>query len=159
MLEFLQQWKNGEYYFAVDNWATYPGMPWDREGDFRMACIRAERYGGKVKIVRGESGEIASQLPGLLFKGGLYGTQLGFAYIDASHKYEDVRTDIEGWWPLLREGGILAGHDFCDEHPGVVQAVTEFAHFHILDVYTTQDKPESWYVYKGGIPESDWKRC
>ncbi len=70
-----------------------------------------------------------------------------FIFIDASHVYAQVDHDIEVWWPILKPGGILAGHDFdkpikgmpmaeLEElqhmetiqqgyHPGVVRAVRE----------------------------------
>jgi hypothetical protein len=37
---------------------------------------------------------------------------LDFIYIDANHKYEFVKQDMETWFPKLRNGGIFAGHDY-----------------------------------------------
>jgi hypothetical protein len=37
---------------------------------------------------------------------------LDFIYIDARHDYCGVREDLREWWPKLRMGGILAGHDY-----------------------------------------------
>ena len=39
-------------------------------------------------------------------------TTFDFAYIDARHDYCGVTEDIEAYWPLVRPGGILAGHDY-----------------------------------------------
>jgi cephalosporin hydroxylase len=50
--------------------------------------------------------------------------QIQFVYIDADHRYEHVIADIRAWWPVIRPGGILAGHDL--HFPGVAQAVREF---------------------------------
>jgi len=38
---------------------------------------------------------------------------LDFVFIDASHKYQDVKDDIKNWLPKVRKGGILAGDDIC----------------------------------------------
>jgi predicted O-methyltransferase YrrM len=32
-------------------------------------------------------------------------------FIDADHSYEAVRADSAAWWPKLKPGGIMAGHD------------------------------------------------
>lgn len=48
-----------------------------------------------------------------------------FVFIDASHEYEDVQDDIREWMPKLRVGGLLAGHDYDDNWPGVKKAVDE----------------------------------
>jgi glycosyltransferase involved in cell wall biosynthesis len=51
---------------------------------------------------------------------------LDFIFIDASHEYEDVREDIIAWIPKLKEGGVIAGHDYInDDFPGVKKAVHE----------------------------------
>ena len=37
---------------------------------------------------------------------------LDFVYIDANHTYESVFEDINLWYPKVKIGGIVAGHDF-----------------------------------------------
>lgn len=46
-------------------------------------------------------------------------------FIDAEHEYEAVSADIAAWKPLLREGGILCGHDYHELWWGVRKAVDE----------------------------------
>lgn len=50
---------------------------------------------------------------------------LDFAFIDADHRYPAVHADILAYLPLMRPGGILAGHDYSERFPGVQQAVDE----------------------------------
>jgi hypothetical protein len=49
-----------------------------------------------------------------------------FAFIDAGHDYQSVLSDLAAWWPRIRPGGALAGHDYSSEWPGVVKAVHDF---------------------------------
>lgn len=49
-----------------------------------------------------------------------------FVFIDADHTYEGVSADIDAWYPKIRNGGMLLGHDFnFEDFPGVVRAVYE----------------------------------
>ena len=48
-----------------------------------------------------------------------------FVFIDADHSYEAVRADILAYRPLVKRGGILAGHDYAPKWEGVRQAVDE----------------------------------
>lgn len=50
---------------------------------------------------------------------------LDVVFIDADHRYESVKADILAWMPKVKNGGILAGHDYCNTHFGVMQAVNE----------------------------------
>ena len=50
---------------------------------------------------------------------------LDFVYIDGDHSYEQVKKDIENYFPKVRIGGILAGHDI--NQTDVFKAVSEFA--------------------------------
>jgi hypothetical protein len=46
-------------------------------------------------------------------------------FIDASHRYEDVREDLIAWYPKVKKGGIFSGHDY-PSWPEVVRAVDEY---------------------------------
>jgi predicted O-methyltransferase YrrM len=50
-----------------------------------------------------------------------------FIFIDAAHDYENVKADIQAWFPKLKKGGIIAGHDYHQNWSGVVQAVNEWS--------------------------------
>lgn len=56
---------------------------------------------------------------------------LDFAFIDADHGYQSVRADVAAWWPKVRAGGLLCGHDYgvygdATGEWGVRQGVDEF---------------------------------
>lgn len=40
--------------------------------------------------------------------------EFDFVYVDALHDYKGALRDISIWWPKLRPGGIMAGHDYMD---------------------------------------------
>jgi hypothetical protein len=69
-----------------------------------------------------------------------------FIFIDAQHDYLSVITDMTIWWPKVRVGGIMAGHDYNNDHYGCVYAVNEYARKMGLQVHVTKDY--SWYVFK-----------
>ncbi len=59
-------------------------------------------------------------------------------FIDANHAYESVKRDIEAWWPLLGNGGVLAGSTYTNGGSvGVAKAVDEFAAKNGLQVNNT----------------------
>ena len=55
----------------------------------------------------------------------IHDESLDFVYIDGDHKYEAVRKDIHLWYPKVKIGGTIGGHDFCDDHVGIIKAVLE----------------------------------
>ena len=48
-----------------------------------------------------------------------------FIYVDGIHTYEQVKIDIDNYLPLVKEGGIIGGHDYGPHWPGVNKAVDE----------------------------------
>ncbi len=53
--------------------------------------------------------------------------EFDFVFLDAMHTYEDVKEDIQRWWPRVRSGGIMAFHDYGHwDFPGVKKAVDEY---------------------------------
>jgi predicted O-methyltransferase YrrM len=58
----------------------------------------------------------------------LKGPKYDFIYLDGLHTYEGVKTDIINYLPLVKEGGVIGGHDYTDQHEhlvGVYKAVNE----------------------------------
>lgn len=54
-------------------------------------------------------------------------SEFDMIFLDAMHTYEDVKADIERWYPRLREGGTFAAHDYGHgDFPGVKQAIDEW---------------------------------
>ena len=37
---------------------------------------------------------------------------LDYIYIDGNHDYAHVKQDLELWWPKLKQGGLMSGHDY-----------------------------------------------
>eukprot|EP00401_Gymnodinium_catenatum_P039953 CAMPEP_0117469956 /NCGR_PEP_ID=MMETSP0784-20121206/6964_1 /TAXON_ID=39447 /ORGANISM="" /LENGTH=428 /DNA_ID=CAMNT_0005264023 /DNA_START=13 /DNA_END=1295 /DNA_ORIENTATION=+ len=70
---------------------------------------------------------------------------LDLVFIDGDHRYKSVVGDIFAWWPTLRVGGVLAGHDFALTFPGVVEAVTKFSASNGLSLFVA---PEIWWVVR-----------
>ena len=66
-----------------------------------------------------------------------------FIYIDADHTYDAVLSDLEHWYPKLKIGGVISGHDYIDGDYtvsighlvrfGVMDAVSEFLKKYRID--------------------------
>ena len=68
--------------------------------------------------------------------------KLDVIYIDANHDYEYVKKDIKVSIEKIKPNGIICGHDYNTETPGVIEAVNEF--FGKPDVVFSDS---SWLVY------------
>lgn len=117
----------------------------EHEARYQMVLKAADKYHGRAIVHR-----LFSVDGALLFAN----HQLDFVYIDANHRYENIREDLELWWPKVQPFGILAGHDYLDgELPtgsyGVKQAVTEFAARAKKTVHVIPEEWPSWWIYKG----------
>ena len=67
-------------------------------------------------IVKAESIEAAKE-----FDNGTF----DFVFIDAGHTYEEVLSDIQAWLPKMKDGGIISGHDYSANWPGIEKSVKE----------------------------------
>ena len=56
-----------------------------------------------------------------------HGIRADMVYIDGSHEYDQVLSDLHAYWPLLKDNGVLFGDDYSGGWPGVMKAVDEFA--------------------------------
>jgi hypothetical protein len=77
-------------------------------------------------------------------------------YIDADHSYNAVLQDLEAYYPLVKSGGFLAGHDYAEctfasgTKCGVIPAVNQFAAKQKLKIYLTKEPHiwKSWILIK-----------
>jgi len=74
---------------------------------------------------------------------------IDFVFLDADHEYESVKKDINAWYPKVRSGGIIAGHD--RHFPGVKKAVQEF--FTSFEIFNPGNRKHSavWYFNKSNV--------
>ena len=113
-------------YYMVDPWRDYwdsgegeadRGSPRDIDWEhLYKAALEVEMRFTVAEVLRLPSVEAAE-----MFRPG----ELDLAFIDGDHSYEGAKADIKAWTPIVREGGILAGHDYYTRWPGVVRAVDE----------------------------------
>ncbi|MCK5260584.1 MAG: class I SAM-dependent methyltransferase [Thermoplasmatales archaeon] len=70
---------------------------------------------------------------------------LDFVYIDGSHDYENVMLDCILWYPKVKPGGIMGGHDFIGSHPELRRAVKDFCREKNVKLHI---EPDDWWVIK-----------
>lgn len=116
-------------YYCVDPWAAYEGY---REGKrwFARRCARSYKafcsrvladFEDRIVVHRMQGTEAAPLIPD---------ESLDFVFIDGNHIYSYVRQDILDWYPKVKTGGLVAGHDYTLKPPdwwegGVAKAVGE----------------------------------
>jgi hypothetical protein len=72
----------------------------------------------RVSFIEKSSAEAVTEIP----------DGLDFVYIDGLHNYTGCLTDLQNYYPLMNEGGLLGGHDFTKFlESDVVKAVFDFA--------------------------------
>lgn len=98
----------------------------------------------EVSVIKSYSKESADLFPDEYFD---------WVYIDANHAYDFIKEDLAIWYPKVKKGGYICGHDYIkfERHGfGITQAVHEFLSEHglILSLLTTTDLYESWAIQK-----------
>ena len=167
----LDIWKSCTEYKLVDLWGKEEGYDEpgtdtaaDKNANLKETRKRMKKWvhSGKVEFFVMRSTDAAKHLNN---------THFDYIYLDARHDYCAVKEDIEHYWPKLRPGGILGGHDYVDaqyaidrlgaaqdwskcedgsiHHGAVKGAVDEFRKQNGgLQIYTSNEGFPSWYVQK-----------
>jgi len=128
-------------FYGLDCWREVSDKPEFNDQGFPQQALDAQ-YAEVVKmfssvphveIVRDFSVEGAERFKDDFFD---------FCYLDAAHDYDSVVDDLNAWWPKVKEGGVLSGHDYFPDTRiwrgkacGVYQAVNEFAEKHGTEVH------------------------
>lgn len=118
----LSHWKSAELYVLVDLWAkqeNYNDLSnadnKTHSGLMNEALKVLEKYkdrGTVIEVCKDFTTKCAERYSKSLFD---------FVYVDARHDYMGVQQDLEYWWPLVRPGGIFAGHDYVTNNDGPQQ--------------------------------------
>ena len=153
----LNKWR-GRRYVMIDPWYAYEGQGTpqciddesvdqsQKDEKFRRAIEETKPHGNKATLMRAMSVKAAKVF---------MNETIDFIYIDALHDYRSSMDDIHAWWPKLRRGGILAGHDY-KHFFGCYFAIQEFARKMNIEFFVTSgecgdnremDSP-SWYLLK-----------
>ena len=121
MAEQIANSKKDIKFYCVDTWKgtlTEDGHQNDpdvvNDRLFEVFNDNLAPFTGYYNPIRSTSVEAANQFED---------NSLDFIYIDASHEYEDVKDDINAWFPKLKKGGTIAGDDYNSKE--VSRAVRE----------------------------------
>lgn len=111
------------FLYLIDPWAPYDGLlETFPDTDYKTAMDRLSPYASRHAHLRMKSEDAAQYIPPIL----------DFVWIDANHRYEYVKRDLELYWPKIKIGGIMCGHDYTDNADTcqVMTAVNEFVKEH-----------------------------
>lgn len=142
----------------VDLWAVPEGTTSMHDKDNNAAAMdQAKQMAMQITAFAGGRRSI-KQGSSVKWAGKYYGGVFDFVFIDADHYYESVKADVEAWWPKIRSGGILAGHDYAGvgdrrEGWGVKRAVDEF--FGALGLKVNVEPGLVWWAKKEGENRND----
>ena len=143
---FMQRFRGS--LICVDPWDCYDGVlptfypafdegTTNRDDDFRIAESSLFEFGNRVRIMRNTSEEAVSVID-----------CVDFVYIDGLHDYASVSFDVNRWFDKIKSGGIISGHDYHYDHPGVIRSVVDLCEKHSLEFHLTQDQIPSWWAIK-----------
>jgi len=119
----LATYPNIEEYWAVDQWKVY------NKGAGKLAVYDAEQWEHVHHVFRKnclwslKCREV--WLPSIEAAKTFHPGYFDVVYIDANHTKEGALEDIQAWLPLVKEGGVLMGHDYTSRYKGVCRAVRE----------------------------------
>ena len=128
----------------IDIWGKYvqEGQSINFAEYYREVKKRFRRH-NNVKILRRPSIKAVIRFADAYFD---------FVYIDGCHTYDAVIQDLNIWYPKIKQGGILCGHDFTKTlWPGVVKAVLEFCNKNTLKLnssLTEANTRSDWWIVK-----------
>lgn len=150
--KMLMMW-NGNRYIGVDPWEEKFVQDYidgvnevdkDRLSDMNAFFAHVSTHKARVTALRMYSTEAAARF---------VDETIDAVFIDAMHHYHMVMQDMQAWWPKIKSGGIMMGHDYqLMVHSKAVftvkPAVLEFGRKLNLPVLHTPTLDSCWYIVK-----------
>lgn len=102
-------------FYAIDVWEDYTQYDVIWKANYEQYLKNIEPIKDYITTIKADSCEVSNQ-----FKD----QSVDFVFVDGNHQYDYVKKDIEAWYPKVKSGGIIAGHDYGN-FEGVNKAVNE----------------------------------
>jgi hypothetical protein len=101
----------------VDPWAVYPNNPDSDDFHSGLTQQQQDQYAEMAQIATSFAGPRARilRLPSVIAARLVTNETLDFVFIDAEHSYEACKADIIAWYPKVRPGGFIGGHDYAND--------------------------------------------
>jgi hypothetical protein len=130
--------------YCVDPWDVYKESHLSKQTQSRnyaRAMSRLAPFGARASVVKEYSQKAVEQ-----FKDG----SLDFLFIDGMHTFDGCALDLILWVPKVRQGGMVAVHDYVAmRRGGVIEAVDAYTRCHMI---------HPWYVTREELPTAFWVR-
>jgi predicted O-methyltransferase YrrM len=124
MAEQIKETKKKIKFYAIDTFVGTAGYEtWDSVVNktlYDEYLKNIEPVKDYIITIKGNSNIVHSQFEN---------DTIDFIFIDGDHTYEGVSADLKGWYPKLKVGGVIAGHDYNEPNTGVKLAVDSFFMF------------------------------
>ncbi len=118
----------GLHLYSIDPWLAYTYLDQAKQDEIYAGCVK-NLSGLNVTILKKKSMDALADIAD---------RSLDFVYIDGAHDFDNAVMDIIHWSKKVKQGGIIAVHDYYHFHwAGVVQAVDSYTHCHNI---------QPWYV-------------
>lgn len=105
--------------YLIDPYISYGEYEEDSINNEEMGLLKFEaknrlkKYSDKIEFIYLKSEQVS-----------FLETKFDFVYIDGNHTEKYVKQDLEKYYPLVKQGGLIAGHDV--DNVGVISAVVKF---------------------------------
>lgn len=107
----LSRWDNGVLYM-VDVWRKMDGYVDKNNNDEESGVIIDCMKNISEFVERAHMMRMPSEVACKLFSD----ESLDFVYLDANHSYDGFMNDFNNWYPKVRKGGLISGHDYMMIH-------------------------------------------
>ena len=122
--------------YLIDPYREFPkasGGGMDSAPGKEEALVKLSDYTHKIVWIHKFSWDATEDIP----------DELDFVYIDGDHRREAVEKDISLYYPKVKDGGLLCGHDYNKR--GVYETVRNSFLYNIENV---QFQSKDWWIVK-----------
>ena len=127
--------EESEYSVFIEKDHNFDGIIYNFERCHDIAKGNLKKFSDRTSFIKKRSSDAVNDVS----------NNIDFIYVDGNHNYEYVKQDIELYFPKLKKGGVMAGHDFSAGYLGVARAVLEYSDANGLKI---EGCSYDWWIVK-----------